>query len=564
MKKGIIIAAAVVLAAGAIGGGSWYYFYGRDTMAVSDEVAYVSSISSIMGLSNGTANRYAGVVEAQETVDVKIESGRKVTEVQVKTGDVVSQGQLLFEYDLTSIQEDLQEAKLELDQLKNEAVSLTEQIATLENDKKKASADSQLSYTIEIETNRLNLQKNEYNQTSKQAEIEKLQNAMVNTEVRSEIDGIIQKIDNSKLDSSDGDTLEESGMASYYSNSGENSDAFITILSTGAYRVKGSVNEQNQAQVMSMEGQPVIIRSRVDEDQIWYGTMGAIDKENASTSSGNSYYGMIGSSDDAQTSSSTYPFYVALDDSEGLMLGQHVYIESDIGQMDKKDGLWLSDFYIVDADQENPYVWAANENGRLEKRSVILGNYDDNLLEYEIVEGLEASDKIAFPTENLVEGMQTVEGDGGYQDMGMMDGTDVNMDVPMEDAGDMAGVTDMTDSGMDMTGDMDMAGDMELSDDMDLSGSDYMADEISEIPDGGDVMTDMTDEISVGDSAGGTISDDMGSAVVEDSMSDIPTAGNAASVSIAGDDGVISSEGPAGSGDEEMFSVSGGGLTDMD
>lgn len=564
MKKGIIIAAAVVLAAGAIGGGSWYYFYGRDTMAVSDEVAYVSSISSIMGLSNGTANRYAGVVEAQETVDVKIESGRKVTEVQVKTGDVVSQGQLLFEYDLTSIQEDLQEAKLELDQLKNEAVSLTEQIATLENDKKKASADSQLSYTIEIETNRLNLQKNEYNQTSKQAEIEKLQNAMVNTEVRSEIDGIIQKIDNSKLDSSDGDTLEESGMASYYSNSGENSDAFITILSTGAYRVKGSVNEQNQAQVMSMEGQPVIIRSRVDEDQIWHGTMGAIDKENASTGSSNSYYGMIGSSDDSQTSSSTYPFYVALDNSEGLMLGQHVYIESDIGQMDKKDGLWLSDFYIVDADQENPYVWAANEHDRLEKRYVILGNYDDNLLEYEIVEGLEASDKIAFPAVNLVEGMQAVEGDGGYQDMGMMDGTDVNMDVPMEDAGDMAGVTDMTDSGMDMTGDMDMAGDMELSDDMDLSGSDYMADEISEIPDGGDVMTDMTDEISVGDSAGGTISDDMGSAVVEDSMSDIPTAGNAASVSIAGDDGVISSEGPAGSGDEEMFSVSGGGLTDMD
>lgn len=553
MKKGIIIAAAVVLAAGAIGGGSWYYFYGRDTMAVSDEVAYVSSISSIMGLSNGTANRYAGVVEAQETVDVKIESGRKVTEVQVKTGDVVSQGQLLFEYDLTSIQEDLQEAKLELDQLKNEAVSLTEQIATLENDKKKASADSQLSYTIEIETNRLNLQKNEYNQTSKQAEIEKLQNAMVNTEVRSEIDGIIQKIDNSKLDSSDGDTLEESGMASYYSNSGENSDAFITILSTGAYRVKGSVNEQNQAQVMSMEGQPVIIRSRVDEDQIWYGTMGAIDKENASTSSGNSYYGMIGSSDDAQTSSSTYPFYVALDDSEGLMLGQHVYIESDIGQMDKKDGLWLSDFYIVDADQENPYVWAANENGRLEKRSVILGNYDDNLLEYEIVEGLEASDKIAFPTENLVEGMQTVEGDGGYQDIGMMDGTDVSMDVPVEDTVDMTGEMDMTDSGMDMTGDMDLSADIN------------MADEISDLPDVADGMTGMDDEISAGTSAGGTISDDMGSAVMEDAMSDIPSSGDTAAVSvIGGNDDIVSGESPGGTGDEEMFSVSGGGLTDMD
>ncbi len=37
-----------------------------------------------------------------------------------------------------------------------------EQIATLEKEKKKASQDNQLSYTIEIETNKMNLKKNEY------------------------------------------------------------------------------------------------------------------------------------------------------------------------------------------------------------------------------------------------------------------------------------------------------------------------------------------------------------------------------------------------------------------
>ena len=36
------------------------------------------------------------------------------------------------------------------------------------------------------------------------------------------------------------------------------------------------------------------------------------------------------------------------------MLGQHVYIEMDEGQEDQKTGIWLGDYYIVDADTEKP------------------------------------------------------------------------------------------------------------------------------------------------------------------------------------------------------------------
>ncbi len=39
---------------------------------------------------------------------------------------------------------------------------------------------------------------------------------------------------------------------------------------------------------------------------------------------------------DDTTSSSTYPFYVTLDSSDGLMLGQHVYIEMDEGQEERR------------------------------------------------------------------------------------------------------------------------------------------------------------------------------------------------------------------------------------
>ncbi len=502
MKKRILIAAGILLLVCAAGAGGWYYFHEKEnTAAAEGETAYVSSISSIMGLSTGTSNRYAGVVEPQETVEVNIENGRKVTKVEVKSGDVVTQGQLLFEYDLSSIQEDLQEAKLELDRLKNEARSLTAQIETLEAEKEEASEDNLLSYTIEIETSRMNLQKNTYQQTSKEAEIQKLQNATGNTEVRSPIDGIIQKIDTSKLSNDSGDSLDESGTDTYYSAAGNGeSNAFITILSTGAYRVKGSVNEQNKEQVMMMEGMPVIIRSRVDENQTWNGIMGKIDQENASSGSSAMMYGMMDASG-SQTSSSTYPFYVSLENSEGLMLGQHVYIERDDGQGEKKEGLWLSDYYIVDADKENPYVWAANDKNRLEKRQVILGSHDDALAQYEIVDGVTASDKIAFPTEGLLEGMTTVVGDGTQ--MGGMDaGAAASADVQ-----DEAGETPVS---MD-SGDGASAETAAVEEDMgDPTSEVTVVDDLDESMDNAQIIED----------------DDMGDVQMIEDMEDIPM-GNA-------------------------------------
>ena len=351
-KRGIVIGGIIVIA-GAVGAGGWYYYKNNSTTASADgDVVYVTKISDLNVDNSGTQNRFAGVVEAQETVKVNIESGRKVKEVQVKTGDEVKKGQLLFEYDLSSIQDSLKQAQLDLDRLKNEAISLDQQIATLEKEKKKASKDQQLSYTIEIETNKMNLKKNEYSQESKQAEIDKLQSATTNTEVRSEIDGVIQKIDNTKLSSDDGDTLDDDSTGMDYSSDSSDNSAFITILSTGAYRIKGKVNEMNRYSIV--QGEPVIVRSRVDDQQIWHGTMGAIDEQSSNSSSGNGNYGMVDSSGDSDTTSSTYPFYVDLETSDGLMLGQHVYIEKDEGQEDKKEGVWLSDFYIVDADSQDP------------------------------------------------------------------------------------------------------------------------------------------------------------------------------------------------------------------
>ena len=453
MKKRIIIVLGILIAAGGIGSGVWYHFNGSGQSGSGDTVVYVSKVSVITGAETAATNRFAGVVEPQETVHVKIESGRKVKEVQVKTGEEVKKGQLLFEYDLSSIEDDLKQAQLDLDRLKNEQISLTEQISTLEAEKKKAKAEDQLSYTIEIETNKMNLKKNEFSQKSKQSEIDKLQSATQNTEVRSEIDGVIQKIDTSKMTSDDGDSVDDSSAMDSMSSSDSSSDssAFITILSTGAYRVKGKVNEQNRDSIMP--GEAVIIRSRVDSSKTWKGTMGSIDVNNGTSddSSNDMYFGMSSTSSDDQTTSTSYPFYVELDSSENLMLGQHVYIERDIGQDDQKDGLWLSDYYILDTDTNEPYVWAANDKKRLEKRYVTLGKHDDDLGEYEIVDGLTKKDAIAFPTEALEEGEKTEVGDLAQTMSGGADGiTDMDDDSYGAD-GSVSDMTDMESSADDFT-----------------------------------------------------------------------------------------------------------------
>ena len=443
MKKGKTAVLIILIAA--LGGGGWYCSrYGWPLESVipleswvksvwpfkSDnkkETVYVTQVKTLMGVSSGAQNRYAGVVEAQDTVKIQVDKSRKVKELFVKEGDEVKTGQLLFEYDQSSIEDDLKQAQLDMDRLKNEAVSLESQIATLEKEKSEAKADAQLSYTIEIETNRMNLKKNEYDQESKQAQIEKLQNATGNTEVRSEIDGLIQKIDESKMNSGT-DNLVSDVLVSDSLYSTDGNDAFITILSTGVYRIKGMVNELNISDVVP--GVPVLIRSRADETQTWRGVLESVDMESSKSDSGSFVFDSSG----GMTSSSSYPFYVQMESSEGLMLGQHVLIELDEGQNDQKEGVWLTDYFIAGTDTSYPYVWVEDDNGKIRKRDVILGTYDQGLKEYEILDGLTNDDYIAYPAASVKEGMTAVHGTGSQTMQSMMEEV-YSDDFPQEDMG---------------------------------------------------------------------------------------------------------------------------------
>lgn len=389
-KKTIIIGSSAVAGAIVIGIGIWA-IWGRNKASDSDNVVYVNSVESIMnpGSGNGAINRFAGVVETQEKLDIQVSQDKTVKEVFVEEGQEVEVGTPLFEYDTEKTEEELSKAKLDLERISNTIGNKYNEIAALEKEKKSADQESKLDYIMQIQSAQMELKQSEYEKKSKQVEIQKLQDTLENAQVESEMAGVVKSIN----DGSSG--MEYQG----------DSQAFMTIIAMGDYRIKGKINEQNMGSVI--KGQPVLVHSRVDEDVTWKGTMGEIDMQNPGNDSNN--YNMSG---DATTQSNSYPFYVNLDSSEGLMLGQHVYIEVDYGQEEKKAGIWLDESFICDVDSD-PYVWVDNGKGKLEQRKVTLGQHDEEMFQYEIADGLTEEDLITYPEEGLKEGMTTAKGENG-------------------------------------------------------------------------------------------------------------------------------------------------------
>ena len=421
MKKAAFILALAMLLGVAAGCGE------------SNGEASVQSVSMICGLgSAGLTDRFAGVVSALGETNIKKDDSLTIGEIKVKVGDAVNVGDVLFTYDMSRLQMDLEAAQLELESLKS-------QLADKEDEKEQA--ETALNSTVDdAERNRTLLQIRQINLeirntnssiASKSRDIEKLQGSMKTTSVKAEVAGEVKSVN------PDGGT----------DNQG-NPLPLICIVQTGGFRVKGYVNENN-ASVLN-QGAQVIIRSRVS-DQTWKGTISSIDWNNPAQSSNNYYYDS-GSSDTGN--SSKYPFYVELSSSDGLLMGQHVYIEPDLGQDAQSTGIQLPASFINDADS-SPWVWAQSSSGKLEKRSLTLGDYNAELDTYAVTDGLTAADYIAFPDDTLKAGMTCVtydestfdpSGDGSYaDDGGVMDGGfDAGMDIPEGD---------MTDGAVDMPAD---------------------------------------------------------------------------------------------------------------
>ena len=385
-KIGVIVAVGVIAVAAVIGG-IWYFGKGNSGSGKSADKVFVQKVSEIDKWNTGVNSSYSGIVESQETWDVNKDTERQVKEVLVAVGDTVDVGTPLFTYDTKEAENQIAQTKLEIESISNDISNYNSQIDELQKEKKNAPEDQQFEYTTQIQTLQTNIKQSEYDQKSKQADIDKYQQTIDNAVVTSKIAGVIKSINEEGTDASG------------------NTTAFMTVLATGDYRIKGKIDEQNVSYLTV--GQEVIVRSRVDENVTWKGTITAIDTETTADNNSNGSVSYMDGSDSSSEGATKYPFYVTLDSTDGLILGQHVFIEPDYGQTEVKEGIWLDESYIVQDDGDS-YVWAANDRNKLEKRKVELGEYDDTLFKYEIVSGLTEEDYITWPMTGLYEGVTTV------------------------------------------------------------------------------------------------------------------------------------------------------------
>ena len=337
---------------------------------------YVQKVSTIIG-SSYTENRYSGVVESSETVDINQDGNKPITEMYVEAGQKVRKGDKLFSYDTTEASNSIAQKKLDIEAQNNEIAAQNNTIEDYKAELNKGGDKVEIQARINEASYAIRQAQNTIKAT--QTEIDQLNKQIENSTVLSTIDGIIKEVNR------EGGT-DESG----------NKKPLVSITQTSDFRVKGSISEMGSIS----EGTNVIVRSRINEDQIYKGTVTKVETDPQSNSNNNF------SRADSGESASKYPFYVSLDNNKGLKLGQHVYIEVDNGQSTKKKGIWLDASFIVSDDNGNSYVWVS-ERGKLKKRKVELGKSDEETHTTKIKSGLSEDDYIAWADDSYSEGMKT-------------------------------------------------------------------------------------------------------------------------------------------------------------
>ncbi len=335
-------------------------------------------------------DRFAGIVVSENAVEIKREGEKSVKELFVAQGDQVSEGDRLFSYDSDELSLTQDKQQLEVDRLDATIEDKKKQISSVEKELKSASGDAKTQLNIQLRQLQTELTQSEYDKEAKKKELDYTKKVLEDVEVKSPINGTIRKIN-------------ESGEGPY-----------ITIQQADAYEVKGTLNELSLAAGI-VEGVSVKVISRLDPSKTWSGTVSRVDYNSAQTGSEENQAGGFGMSvngfggDSSMSSSTSYPFYIKLDSTEGLLLGQHVYIQMADGAPASGGGLVIPENYVMNIryDEKNATnigeVWVANAQGKLDSVQVVFGEYDPAIGGYPVVSGLSGSDYIADPTNSNCE-----------------------------------------------------------------------------------------------------------------------------------------------------------------
>lgn len=480
----IIKTIATLAVIGGVGAGGWYlYKHNIKPGAASSSKVYVQKVSSVNTVNSADlfATDFSGVIEAQKSVDVKYDQNKTVDEVLVKEGDKVKKGDKLLTYDVDELQIKIDEAQLEIESMQNNITINENEIKQYEEEKRKAGNDEQAFIAAQILQLQSDNARAEYDIKTKGVEITKLQTSLENAYVVAPISGTVKD-------------LKEPGASTggdiYSTLYGDNPDVIMKITAEGDFRVKGTINEQNFSDLQ--ENTPVYIKSRKDDTQ-WHGVIEEIEQnpQEGNQSMYSMYYG-----EEGDNKSSKYSFYVKPDSLDGFILGQHVLIEIDNGQEEKKEkeGIWLYSNFILKDGTKN-FVWAKDEKDRIEKRYIEIGEIDDDYGDTQVVSGIGSDDYIAYPADYIEEGMKTTTNQS-------------DKDIPKNDLGEAEGGMMGMDEGMAMEGgDMGDMPEMETDEDGNMVMTDPDGNKITmysdgatkiESPDGGIIEMDATGNFTRG------------------------------------------------------------------
>ena len=415
---------------GGLGFGGWYAYNRYFAEAPKEGTVYVQSVSAITGVGPaGRNNRYGGVVEAKNVIEINPDKDLSVKECFVSAGDRVEKGAPLFSYDVASMEIAFEQMQLDIQGLENGIRTGHEKVESLKKYLARVAEFKKYEVQLQIQTEELEIRKKEYELNGKRKQAEDMEKALENTVVCSPVTGKVRSVKSS----------DNSGQDMGYGD-GSQSTAYITIVAGNDYCVKGTVSEQTIHTLQ--EGMAVRVFSRVD-DTVWSGHIYKVNTEEAKQSGARYYY-----YDGGGEQASKYEFFVELDSNEGLLMGQHVYIEPGAGDGEATDALLLPIYYVVDPDSA-PFVYAADGENRIEKRPVVLGQRDEERGTVAILEGLSFLDRIAFPDETVQVGMgvsetaYVPEGMGSGTDTGVFEGMDNPMDMGLP--GELSDMPDMPD-----------------------------------------------------------------------------------------------------------------------
>ena len=160
----------------------------------AENAVTVQKVSDITSQGSvGLVNRYAGLVVSGETATVK-KGDKKVLETYVQEGDFVTEGDVLFCYDNEAMELQLSKLLLELEGYENTISNAEEDIPNLERQRDAAPAAQQLTYSLQIQELQANVREATYNKGLKEREIENLQEALEDTDVRAPISGRVMSV----------------------------------------------------------------------------------------------------------------------------------------------------------------------------------------------------------------------------------------------------------------------------------------------------------------------------------------------------------------------------------